>query len=317
MKFKGGIHTSGEGLYDATETPLIHSDTLFSAICCTAAMLYGNEFTTELLKEGNFILSSAFPFFRESLLLPRPLNFLPEISQERYSLRKAFKKTRFIPLRMVEDILNGNLEITGINENDLTNQCLLPCSPGTCSRKFYVRSEIPRVTIDRIDNSPSIYHFTELRFDSEAGLYFFAEVKKALQEKFLASLRLLGDEGIGGDRTAGKGLFSIETETILLNLPQKPEAFLLISTYLPASEELKDFLPERSFYEIKARGGWISNSSYKRRTFRMFTEGSVLSFRNKNYPKGQVLNAYCNLEEAYQVFRNAQAFVLPIGGENV
>jgi len=53
---------------------------------------------------------------------------------------------------------------------------------------------------------------------------------------------------------------------------------------LPKKSEIKnDLLNENSFYQIINRKGWISNSTYRRKSINMIVEGSVLNRKGEEF----------------------------------
>ena len=85
------------------------------------------------------------------------------------------------------------------------------------------------------------------------------------------------DEGIGGYRSAGKGCFEQpRLEDVVIAVPEKPDGWLSLSLFHPTGTEL-DGLGD-GFYDLLTRSGYVyspDNRSLRRKTVRMFDEGSV------------------------------------------
>ena len=80
---------------------IMHSDTLFSALC-QEALKQGGEAALlklyELCKENKLLLSDTMPYIEETYFLPKPLMHIERTEQESSSvLKKAHKKLKYIP----------------------------------------------------------------------------------------------------------------------------------------------------------------------------------------------------------------------------
>ncbi|MFN9861756.1 MAG: type III-A CRISPR-associated RAMP protein Csm4, partial [Pseudanabaena sp.] len=103
-----------------------------------------------------------------------------------------------------------------------------------------------------------------------------------------AALELLGEEGLGGEKSSGAGQFEAswhDLDEIWKELIKFDGNFQsLISLYW--DDELISL--DNSSYELQERGGWITSSSknQRRKKVVMFAEGSVFS----EIPKGKLAN---------------------------
>ena len=178
-----------------------------------------------------------------------------------------------------------------------------------------------------------------------SGLYFLSQFKNTeAQKEFEEILALLGDTGIGSDRTCGQGLFEFsktDPSLIFKNLNNEKSKtgfefssfdslpsdlfsqkgaqshWISLSLFHPSREErgrLSALREEDLNYELIRRGGWIHNSPFRRKSLFMFTEGSGF----KNVPsdvklKGDVTDVTpsgCNLN--HKVFRDGRGFFIRI-----
>jgi len=294
----------------------IHSDTLFSAICNAFRLLYGTQELNELLssfKSGKipFLVSSAFPFTSKTLFFPLP-KFL-DISKYVENIKK-FKKLEFVSETIFRKIIEG-LEIKEFLKEDCLiqdNRILITDKEiESVGKSIWKIREVPRVVIDRKTNASQIYHFGEAVYSKDSGLHFLIDFKTGDFEKEIKSaLYLLGDEGIGGDRTYGKGLFKINFEKISFDLSEQ-ENFVTLSLYYPRKEEITYI--KNGFYEILGRDGWIysqDNMNMRRRFIRMFTEGSTFQSHKGTY--GDLVKVNPIGFEIHDVYRYGYAFPLPI-----
>ena len=328
----------------------IHSDTLFSAICNAYRLLYGNE-KLETMLEGfkrlapPFLISSAFAYADDILTLPLPLSIdwdryiddeiIEELNAERkerdkidkFDLLKRLKRVKFVSARIFRDVIGDVRRIKEyINDNNIIHGILFDDTAVERLRtrfdvkenraiKIFADLEVQRVVIDRKTNSSHIYHFGEVSFAKDCGLYFLIDLRmKEYEKKLGAAIRVLGDEGIGGDRTYGKGLFKPEFEEIEVNMEPKNH-FVTLSLYYPMKEEIA--MLKEGYYELVSRGGWIYSldaKNLRRRTVRMFSEGSVFEFdgNSKSGLYGGLADVKPKKFAEHDVCRYGYAFAVPM-----
>ncbi|MDF1610552.1 type III-A CRISPR-associated RAMP protein Csm4 [Stygiobacter electus] len=322
LKFHSSFHIDSGTAVDGPSETFIRSDTLFSALVSASRKFYGDDTAQKFLEPKAVVLSSAFPFYKDEYFLPKPLHFFPEDLKE-YDMIKVFKKAKFISKNLLLKILKNEK----INEEYLNKDYILDgCWRMNKNKKdengedkIFEDKEIPHIVMDRVTNQTQIFYKTEVYFHKNAGLYFIAEVKDELLHKFETVLRFLGDEGIGADRTIGKGLFEVdEVENLNLDLNTESDYCYSLSLYSPTKEEFDKIEPKKSFYDFTIRGGWISNDTLNRKSLRMFVEGSVLKLANKQKPFGSLHKVLeqKNYENdlMYDIYRSGQALFLPIVG---
>lgn len=328
----------------------IHSDTLFSAICNAYRLLYGNEELRVLLEEFKhneppFLISSAFPYADEILTFPLPLSInwdkyadggvierlnagrSEEEKIDKFDILKRLKKVKFVSEKIFWRIIEDESEIKNyINDKNIIQGILfddegverLKEQFGLKENKnirIWREREVPRVVIDRKTNVSNIYHFGEVFFAKSCGLYFLMDLRKEKYEKKVeAAIRVLGDEGIGGDRTYGKGLFKVEFKEIEMNIEPRNH-FVMLSLYYPREKEIS--MLRDGYYELINRGGWIYSidaKNLRRRTVRMFTEGSVFKFREESESElnGSLADVKPEKFTEHNVYRYGYAFAVPM-----
>ncbi len=339
-----------EGVLEHT-SDYIHSDTLFSAICNAYRLLYGEEELTEALKlfkdrEPPFLISSAFLYADKILTFPLPLSInwdkyvdggvIEGLNAERkekekidkFDILKRLKRVKFVSEEIFWNMTGEESRLKDyINDENIIQGFLLTDEEVGEERKrfgvkenkgikFYAKKEVPRVAIDRKTSVSNIYHFGEVSFAKDCGLYFLMDSRtKEYEQKVEAAIRVLGDEGIGGDRTYGKGLFKFKVgfKEIKMNL-EPGSHFVTLSLYYPGEEELS-MLKDR-YYELINRGGWIYSMEAKnlrRRTVRMFAEGSVFKSADTDL-YGGLANVKPEGIDLHEVYRYGYAFAVPMGG---
>ena len=310
LKPKSSLHLGiREGWTEGTET-FIHSDTLFSAFCHSYLLLYGEKELKNLLdrfiKDSlPFLISSTFPFWDNEFYFPVPKNQIPE--------EKELKKVQFVVKEDFEKLLQGER----LNQEMKT---IPPLNTEEKSMPWKIQN-VPHVSLSRFSNQPGegFFHSGEVWFNKEAGLFFLVSfVDKDFEKEFKATINLLADEGIGGDRSSGKGLFEIpvfgETE---IKFPKEANGFLTLSLYFPQKGEVSNL--SKGFYELIERKGYIfspSCQSLRRKSVRMFAEGSLFP---KDKIKGELVDVTPELSEKigllHKVYRYGLPFLIPCGLE--
>lgn len=329
LRPKSPFHFGERGVGLEETTVFLHSDTLFSAICHGWRMLYGAEsLMWDLLdwfieRMEPFLLSSAFPYAGDVLFFPKPFMQQPVDSEA----AKEFKRVLFVSEAVFQSIIAGEDISQLIKEDNLIHGgrvCVKPEEkeflPTSDDYTFWKQSERTRVTVDRISSASEIYHFGEVTFAQDCGLYFLIDFNTRGEDNSFKShlqsvLRFMGDEGFGGDRSSGCGLFDIKTFADF-SLPNKPDAerFMTLSCYCPSNtEELTATLSENTSYELTTRSGWIYSpdiTNLRRRTVSMFSEGSILNVTE--FPVGHLVDVTPqNVRCPHKVYRYGYAF--PIG----
>jgi CRISPR-associated protein Csm4 len=209
---------------------------------------------------------------------------------------KAFRKLKFLPLSIWHRWYQGT-GIDKIEHEELLNKSGKLAEAGTffndkkSTKTIYIyRSQnLPKVAVDRIHSGTNFYQTSFIYFQN-GGLYFLFYMPtedKKLYDKLYASLNLLGDEGIGGERSSGAGRFTAEwleltTEwkSIIYAKIDRPNR-ALISLFWDTPDVCYSYIQdENTRYQLQERGGWISARSgrqLRRKSVRMFMEGSIFS----------------------------------------
>ncbi len=239
LKPKGPIHLGErENFLETTET-FIHSDTFFSAFCHSYLLLYGKRELENLLEnflkmEFPFKITSLFPYIEEKFYFPIPENQMPK--------EKKLKKKLFIEKIAFEEIISGK-PLDSIDSNSF-----IPDSNGNFPFEVI---HTPRVSLGRLNSSPgeNFFHFAQVFYKDKSGFFFLYEVNKEFEKRFKATINLISEEGIGGDRTIGKGFFHFpEFLEIDINIPKSSNSYFLLSNIIPQKDEIPEL--KNSFYQI-------------------------------------------------------------------
>lgn len=322
LNFNSPLHIGAHGVgYEETDN-VIHSDTLFSAIMSLWGNFYNDDIES-LCKTPSFIISSAFPFKKDMLFFPRPMVRVGKDAENNDQKEKKLKRVEFISQRLLESILKGESNNLEFNKKDTFQDGKFWHSNQSSFDKnndiIFAERELPRVTIDRNTSSSEIFYFSEIVFKKDAGLFFLARfTDKQIKQKLEAVLRLLGDEGIGGDKRMGKGLFSLDIkEDFHILFPENADAFLILSLYYPKESEFNGGILKNASYNLISRKGWLhahSAMTLRRKEIRTFTEGSIFNATGKQlYGKNPcVLEKNEKIGLKYNIYRYGIAFNLPM-----
>jgi CRISPR-associated protein Csm4 len=303
LTFRAPLHIGERGVgLEATRTH-VPADTLFSAICSSWRELYGVEglrndvldwFTEADGGNEPFVLTSAFPFAGGVRFFPKPLARLAGITIA-VGDDKAFKRARFVSEEVFKAMAAGtpitfqqtnciNGETAWVTEEE--KQSLINWTDDeTGDIVLWKTQVVPRVTLDRITSASEIWHFGEVRFAEGVGLWFAVDFNpehgETLRQRFRACLHVLGDTGLGGERGAGRGLFTV-AEPSEEQLPETTPSgrFITLSPLCPKASELGPLTDGHTTYELLPRRGWVTSpeaSNLRRKMVWMFAEGSVLT----------------------------------------
>ena len=288
LNFRSPLHLGRRGVgLEATEIS-IPADTLFSAICQTWRTFYGEESLTDFLAqyEGGepFLLTSAFPFAGSIRFFPKPLiNFKVNADHD----RKTLKKVRFISERRFHQIVDDKQVVFDSDDlikgkNLINDGQLWIHSADKCPDTVWKTDKRPRVTLDRQSSASEIWHLGGVKFHKDCGLWFDAKFDtEETQEQIETILRVLGDTGIGGERSAGYGIFDLHRKPAEPRSEAEIDRFVTLSPVCPRdADELNRLIQGDVGYTLEERSGWIGSaegSGLRRKQIWMFAEGSVLS----------------------------------------
>lgn len=274
------VDSRGNSFYEESNS-FIHSDTLSSAILAVWAYIWPEQIT-EQAQQPTFRLSSAFPFYKDCYFLPRVLSSQAiRLSPEKLKEAKRIKKIQW---------LDSELWLASITDRNWVNQIdlqydiyqdVLASTKTKLPKKLWVEEERPRLAIDRHNNQVAesqIFNFSRIWFDEQGGLYFLAIFDDdTSRQQFETALRVLGDTGIGADRTSGNGCFRWRDGEIPGLKMADQGISIALSLVNPAPGDCRTGWLDNSAYKLISRGGWIGGSSIRKQRVRMFAEGSVFS----------------------------------------
>ncbi|MGH3147130.1 MAG: type III-A CRISPR-associated RAMP protein Csm4 [Rubrobacter sp.] len=291
MHLRAPLHVGSSTVGEEDTHDYVPSDTLFSAICHAYLDLSGVGALESLLdrfSEGEppFLVSSAFPFAGETLFLPAPRIAPPPRAEEQVrGAKKRLKETAWLSLEDFSRVLRGE----DVSEEE--RAALLP------------RKELlPRVALDRATSSSAIYHVRRAVFPEGGGLWAILDIRdESLTEALIASLCLLGDSGLGGERTMGCGQFEPtfgELPVGLSALLDGTPPYVSLSRVCPEP----DAVGAADRYALVESRGWMSSPTgvqRKRKSVWLFAEGSSFAER----VRGRLVDVTPQQDPGHRVFR--------------
>lgn len=288
MRLQSPLHLGEIGLGMEEAGSLLHSDTLYSALCIAWLDLFGLEGELPLR------LSSAFPYVELDYYWPKPLLDPPgfEDTETRHEYRKLVQQTSFVDQDTFSAWICGDpVDYPRLQVKlELLNDRLT----------YNLR---PKVALDRITRDSNLYHIGEIVFhrEKDAGLYFGVECEPEQWPKLKAVMAHLGECGIGGERSSGYGRFHPEfIEEFPFVEEPSGNRYLTLSLVLPENPaELETVFS----YQLLNRSGWTG--AQRQKTVFMFAEGSVFN--------REVRGSICDTAELnHPVYRNGSAFLVKV-----
>jgi len=199
------------------DKPVIHSDTLYSAL--TDALFKLGIFEGDIT--GNeLIISSAFPFFANSCFLPMPVDFINFIPGAEFIPVSDYM---YISQPLMETYFSG-----GLNDKSILQ-----------SGNFIAEKQDPIHSVYPFYFDCNILMGTNklrsTRFKDGSGLFFLYETG---ENELFCALEFLKDEGFGKNRKLGRGCFNFEKFELPFNINNAGK-YLLLSLYHPTLDEIK------------------------------------------------------------------------------
>jgi CRISPR-associated protein Csm4 len=183
--------------------------------------------------------------------------------------------------------------------------------------KFLAIQTNPRVVVSRASDESDNFYYQEALvvthqqmndYDVYPFMYFFW--RGEFDQRLTAVIRLMADEGLGGKRSQGMGIFSKIEE---VELPEdlfagESECYASLSTVFPRYDEVDKML----FYELTERSGFLHSKqgrSLRKKRVNLLKEGSIFSAKIS----GQLVDVQPSGFSMHPVYLNGQGFLVPIG----
>jgi CRISPR type III-A-associated RAMP protein Csm4 len=265
---------------------IFHSDAVYSAVCGAMASLGTLEDwlqATATSESGRSPVrfSSFFPFQRDLLFVAPPSTIWPPPA----SIKIRYKGARFVPLGIVEALLNEKPIDEDRWQVDGESSCMIPSGWQEGPFRAGLRSN---AAVDRTNEANISIHTTAcLEFTRDSGLWMMVvfedeDARKRWEFPLRGALKLLADSGIGGERSRGWGRSTNpkwdRAEPLAIEKPEGTEsAYWLLSVYNAAESDAVDW--NRGNYSTITRTGRIESRARWGETKPstvMIAEGSVL-----------------------------------------
>jgi len=349
-----------------------HADTLWSAFCLGLEEIAGPAELARFIAayrsgEPPMLLSSAFPYAaaRSSAdeddwqpprtaqaadavrFYPKPLAD-PAGLPDKPALRKALKGASYVSAAVFADWIAGrpmgaHLESDGLPITVESGQAWVSraelkrlegwIDDETEAIRLWVTGDVPRVTVDRVSSASQVFQAGRVTFQPGGGLWLGIRWGSGWQPVGESVLRALGDSGLGGERSAGHGQFTLlllGAETWADPAPGAP--FINLAFYWPpdATAAQATLGDPRARYTLEVRrgymashrvvqpeeGGRVVGAALRRRSVCMAGEGSLLIASGPG-PFGGLANVTPKLfaqAGGHDVLRYGYAFPAAFGG---
>lgn len=333
----------GVGLNETDVT--LPADGLFSALCVAFQMAHGTDALTAMLarfpphggeaRTPPFRITSLMPTANGIDLMPMPL-LHAKVGEASVADRKQWKEIAWVSTQVFQKLVAGQVLA---DDHEVVEQHGEKVTPYTVQddsvwldyaayQRFDGETTVlwqtdirPRVTVDRVSTASTAFSSGGLYFSRrhKAGLYALIrwEIDDAvLRRQVEQALRVLGESGIGGERSYGYGQFHPTFTTVKYDLGALGGAyFTTLSPYLPQPSERTVF-DEHARYQIVLRRGWISapgHTHLRRPTIRMVDTGAVL----RQLPDRSVTGALADatpdtLQGSLTIYRYGVAWPVPV-----
>jgi len=233
---------------------------------------------------------------------PRPFlrrRFTPGIGSVEQSPKKKIKKLRYLSLELLRQMLqsakcddDGEWRFTP----DLLAHTIFDSEYAVAADelpealeqqlqkvRFKTVFDVPKVKIARTNiQSEDLFYETDCFFNRlqlegyalQPGLFFLAQLPEdeQLNQRLLAALRLLADEGFGGERSSGAGVIE-RTDLVPFAWEASGSLAMLLSLTLPAPEtNPRQIISGQTL----VRGGYVGPTNRRKNRCRMLQEGAIV-----------------------------------------
>jgi len=245
----------------SSDTPIIHSDTIFGAVCNAIAEVRGENVLAEALENKKIIVSSAYPFINGERKIHHLIPF--ELKKLWTGALDKNQKRMYVDISWLW------------RDEEITDYLFDPP----------VLLDQARNTIERTSYEATPFITTRINC-RDAGMWVaYGGDTKLCEEAF----RYLRDEGFCGDRNLGFGA-QTRIEFREVDAPKTGTFFVNLSLYRPAEDEFNIIDFSQSRYKLIRRSGWIETDGvgrYTKPAIYYFAECSVFACRSSKPEYGQ------------------------------
>jgi len=325
------LHVGERGVGMAGTATSVPSDTLFSALCNALLELEGIGWLQDwldafLTRPAPFLITSTFPWAGDVLFYPRPMVRIDRgagAEQDSSEDGKWLKKVTRVSAGGFGRILAGD-DLSGEMDekvNRLAGDLWITAEergalPSRLDQVWHGPAPVARVALDRTANSSSLYQVGEVRYLDGCGLWFGVRWREpAWKELLEKALSHLGESGIGGERSSGRGQFRWDRWESA-HLPEAPTPggrAVTLALYHPTAEEAEEGALDAAAYRLRPRGGWVGSQAgqgLRGKAVRMLEEGSVIGWTGE---AGDLADVTPEGFDAHRVYRYGLAFPVAVG----
>jgi len=266
LYFKTPVHF-GKGRL-STVSSTFFADTLFSAMCKEAIMLYGDngaEMLYNMVLENKLKLSDSMPFNGDMLFVPKPIIDVEREERSNIHFKRKLENLDYIPIEDINNFLNENYDPSNAIEmlEKIGKEDIRTC---VSVKEFE-------------DNEP--YNIGIYNFNQNCGLYFIAIVDQNAEENIDEIVKSLSFTGIGGKISSGLGKFEYtkcKIDKSIIDFEKQADIYMSLSLSMANDSELENAVKGASYKMVK-RSGFVSSENYsdkmlKKRDFYCFKCGS-------------------------------------------
>ena len=322
LAFKGPIHLSTGREGDLADLDVLpRSDTIASAIVALWRHVTpgaSDQEVTRIAAQPPFAVSSAMPAVlaggKWETLLFLPPGIFDRVQRLSSSERKSLKRVRFASVESLRSLLNGRMP-TGVVARD---DALIPAN---FDGELWTNRSRLRLQVDRMGDRPmdgQLYEFGGIHLANDVCLTVIIDfIDAGCRSTVEAALALLGDEGVGADRTAGYGSFVVDHAEEGFVADLGTGARISLSLLHPTRDEIGGgLLDPPAEYLITSRGGWatsMSAASFRRKVVNMLAEGSLVKdLGSRRYGDSAMVLEPGDSGPSHPVYRLGTAVTLPI-----
>lgn len=334
LRLRSPLHVGDQGIGSEVTHAYVPSDTLFSAVAVTWRTLPGLARTLDALlneQKPPLLLSSAFPYAGDVLLLPKPaLPFTPDAKPN--ASGKQFRRVRWVSHSVfvqllanpTRDTLNalwqaGKTLQAGAAWVSADELATIQTHLGSEDPDLYLwrTGIVPRVTVDRVSSAGQIHHTGRASFAPGCGLWCMAQAEPDWLAALEQALAVLGDAGLGGKRSSGNGQFDFE----LMPTPPLPAAasdyVVLLSRVAPTRDQMPLLRRPEAAYDLVLVGGFNGtpgDGPLVRRQVRMLAEGSIVGAPDPGATLGSLVDVTPTDAPlpGHRIWRSGLAFAVPV-----
>jgi CRISPR-associated protein Csm4 len=269
LKFITPVRFGNSSSLESNSQIHICSDTFLSALFVNN-LDYGEKLVN-LVEKDMILISDAFPYVEDDLLIPKPIMNLTKEKSLTTSptFSKNLKKLNFIPLSSLSKYKNGFDD-----ENEINRITNIEKNIGLHNQRINLQ----------YDEDP--YYVSNFVFQEKSGLYILIKYNNDEDfEEFKNNVENLGFNGIGGRKSSGFGKFIILEINDFLYKNDNSDLNLLLSTFYPDDDELDCLDDEGNTFSLLKRSGIILERNFSKKKRSIYAIKSGGTFKQEYHGK--------------------------------